>query len=58
MTAKNKTDYAAMLKQPQYENVRSKLRAEIVPTRQLEIIVSQVARVQQQVAARFNEGSF
>lgn len=58
MTNKNKTDYAAMLNQPEYENTRSKLRAEIVPTRQLEIIVSQVARAQQQVAARFNEGSF
>lgn len=54
----NKTDYAAMLKDPQFENVRSLLRTEIVPTRQLGIITSQMARAQQQVAARFNTGSF
>ncbi|QQR34761.1 ATP-binding protein [Devosia oryziradicis] len=58
MTDKNKTDYAEMLKKPEYENLRTLLRDKIVPTRQLNLITSQVARAQQQIAARFNEGAF
>src|SRR5690606_18171832 len=54
----NKTDYAEMLKKPEYENLRTLLRGEIVPTRQLMTIKSQLARTQQQIAARFNEGAF
>jgi hypothetical protein len=54
----NKTDYAAALSNPEFENMRTLLRAEIVPTRPLAIIVDQMARIQQQVAARFNAGAF
>jgi hypothetical protein len=54
----SKTDYAAMLNDPRYEITRTMLRGEIVPTRQLQIITSHMARIQQQVSARLNEGSF
>lgn len=55
---KNKTDNAEMMKKPGYENTRTILRAEILPTRQLEIITSKMNQLQQQVAARHNEGKF
>lgn len=58
MTTESKTDLAEMLKKPEYENMRTLLRAEVVPTRQLDIIKSQMARAQQQIAARYNESSF
>lgn len=58
MTTEMKTDLAAMLKNPEYENMRTLLRAEIVPTRPLDTIVSQMTRTQQQIAARLNEGAF
>ncbi len=58
MTTDPKTDPTELLKKPEYENTRTLLRGEIVPTRQLNAIVSQMARTQQQIAARFNEGAF
>lgn len=58
MTTDTEADAAEMLKKPEYENIRTLLRGEIVPTRQLDIIVSQMARTQQQIAARFRDGAF
>lgn len=54
----NKTDYAAMLNDPRFEITRTRLRGEIVPTRPLNLITSHLARIQQQVAARFDAGAF
>ena len=54
----NKTDYAAMLNDPRFEVTRTLLRSEIVPTRPLKLITSHLARIQQQVAARFDAGKF
>lgn len=53
-----KTDYIAMLSDPRFEATRTLLRGEIVPTRPLKIITSHLARIQQQVAARFDAGAF
>jgi len=53
-----KTDNAEMLRKPEYENTRTMLRAQIVPTRQLGIITSKMAQLQQQVAARHNGSVF
>lgn len=54
----SKTNYAEMLAKPEYENTRTLLRAEIVPTPQLQIITSQLVRTQQQIAARWNKEAF
>lgn len=54
----NKTDYAALIDSPGYENCRSMLRGEIVDTRPLKTVISHVTRLQQQVAARLDAGAF
>lgn len=53
-----KTDYAAMLKDPRFETTRTLLRGEPVATRPMQLIMSHLARIQQQVAARHDAGTF
>lgn len=58
MPAKNQINYRAEMEKPEFSATLHKLRAQIVPTRPLLIIASELKLLQQQVAAGLDGDSF
>lgn len=58
MTAKNQINYRAEMEKPEFSAVRHKLRDEMMPTRQLALMVSELKLIQQGIATGFDEDAF
>lgn len=58
MPAKNQINYRAEMEKPEFSAIRHKLRSEMMPTRHLDLIVSELKLIQQGIATGFDEEAF